>query len=99
MLNQSITFCIMKDKIDSLARRAKRDAILKAMFDEMRRDNLPFMECYQRLGDFTGLGDRQIRAVLNPQKSFVAITATDVSYFAVLLQRISERDRKIQKEI
>ena len=88
-----------KDRFDRAARLAKRDAILKAMFVEMRQDNLPFMDCYQLLGDFFGLSDRQIRTLLNPRKSFLEVVSTDVSYFAVILQRISETDRKIQKEI
>jgi len=79
------------DKIDQATRLAKRDAILNAMFNEMRQDDLPFMDCYQLLGDFIGLGDSQIRRIIKHHKSLLVLSTTELSYFSVLLQRISEK--------
>ena len=84
----------MKDKMDRAARLAKRDAIIKAIFEEMRQDNLPFMECYTLLGDFFGLGVVQIIHILNHQTSLFSLAETNVVYFAVLLQRISDWSSK-----
>ena len=81
----------MKDRLDRAARLAKRDAIINAMFNEMLIDDKPFMTRYQLLGDFWGLGDCQLSRIINHPKSLFVLSTNDVSYFAVLLQRISEK--------
>ena len=80
-----------KDKIDSLTRRAKRDAIINAVFQEMLLDGKSFMESYALLGDLTGLGHSQLSTIIDPRKSQFPLAGTNVSYLAVLLQRISEK--------
>ena len=81
----------MKDKIDSLTRRAKRDAIINALFQERLLDGKGFMESYAILGDITGFGHSQLSKIVDPRKSQFPLSGTNVSYFAVLLQRISEK--------
>ena len=83
-----------KETIDRATRLAYRNALIQGVFYELTvTENYSFSQAYIMLGFFFGLNDRQLRKILL-LKPKVALSADDLTKFAVILHRLSNEREK-----
>ena len=78
-----------KDKQDETQRHASRDAIIKAIFQQLVfHENYSYESAYIFLGEIWGLGRSKIIQIVNA-KDECPLSGYNLAKFAVLLHRIS----------
>ena len=79
-----------KDKQDERQRHARRDAIIRAVFQQLvYHENYSFESAYIFIGDIWGLGRSKLAQIVNA-KDDCPLSGYDLAKLAVILQRISK---------
>ena len=79
-----------KDKQDELQRHARRDAIIRAVFQQLvYQENYSFESAYIFIGDIWGLGKTKLTQIVNV-KSECSLSEYDLTKLAVILHRLSK---------
>lgn len=80
-----------KDKQDEAQRHARRDAIIKAIFQQLVfHENYSYESAYIFIGEIWGFGRSKIIQIVNA-KDECPLSGYNLTKLAVLLQRISEK--------
>ena len=79
-----------KDKQDEAQRHARRDAIIRAVFQQLvYQDNFSFESAYIFLGEIWGLGKTKLTKIVK-EKDECSLSEYNLTKLAVLLHRISK---------
>ena len=78
-----------KDKQDEAQRHARRDAIIRSVFQQLvYHENYSFECAYIFIGDIWGLGKTKITQIVRAEDE-CSLSEHDLTKLAVILQRIS----------
>lgn len=79
-----------KDKQDELQRHARRDAVIRAVFQQLvYQENYSFESAYIFIGDIWGLGKTKLTQIVNA-KAECSLSEYDLTKLAVILHRLSK---------
>ena len=80
-----------KDKQDEAQRHAHRDAVIRAVFNQLvYHENYSFESAYIFIGFIWGLGKTKLTQIVNT-KAECSLSEYNLKKLAVILQRISDK--------